>query len=32
MREGALRFPLDQNVPVAITAWLKEEYPSWISP
>lgn len=29
MHEGALRFLLDQNVPVAITAWLKEEHPQW---
>ncbi len=25
-----LRFLLDQNVPIAITAWMKSHYPHWI--
>ena len=27
---SSLRFLLDQNVPIAITAWMKSNYPHWI--
>jgi predicted nuclease of predicted toxin-antitoxin system len=29
MREGALRFLLDQNVPIAVASWLKQKHPEW---
>ena len=30
MHDEALVFLLDQNVPFAIAAWLKQEHPDWI--
>jgi hypothetical protein len=30
MDETALCFLLDQNIPIAVSAWLKKEHPEWI--
>jgi len=30
MQNKALIFLLDQNVPIAIAAWLKQEHPNWV--
>ena len=30
MPEASLRFLIDQNVPFAVSEWLKEQHPDWI--
>jgi len=30
MPEAFLRFLIDQNVPFAVSEWLKEKHPDWI--
>lgn len=30
MHDEALCFLLDQNVPIAIAVWLRQEHPRWV--